>query len=170
MSLNPTCISTEASYNPESLLAGSLTCILIREWITKVLTRIYSFAGWTVVLLLAHAWIQKIPPGDPDTFFALFSIINAFHRGPRASIEKQLDSMGSFASQVGPVPEFFKKTIANCDFPGMGQVPTPCPPPPLNPPMLPACDETHINVCVVEKPSHKTVFNVNNKMRLYLSF
>ena len=59
-------------------------------------------------------------------------IINLFNI--RTSFEKQMDAMGPIASRGVSIPEFLKKFIAICDFPGGGEwVQTPCPP--LGPPM-----------------------------------
>ena len=41
-------------------------------------------------------------------------------RAVRTYLEKQLDPLGPTASRGGSVPEFLRKPIATCDFPGRG--------------------------------------------------
>ena len=63
-----------------------------------------------------------------------FSHQQISQRAIRTSFEKQLDPKGPIASRggVGVVPEFVRKPIVTCDFPG-GADPLP---PSLDPPMV----------------------------------
>ena len=63
-----------------------------------------------------------------------FSHQRISQRVVRTFPQKQLDPLGPIASGGGSVPDFLRKPIDTCDFPGGG--PDPLPPPPLlDPPM-----------------------------------
>ena len=49
----------------------------------------------------------------------------SYQRIVQISIEKQLDSMSPIASREGSVPDFLRKPIATCDFPGGADQPPP---------------------------------------------
>ena len=55
-------------------------------------------------------------------------------RTVQTSLEKQLKSMGPITSRGGTTPEFLKKHMVTCGFPGGGGFGTPVPP--LDPPMF----------------------------------
>ena len=90
-----------------------------------------------VYLLKAHILlgrIQKISParGVLKTFD--FFVINVFHREPYGPPREAIGPPGGpNASRGVSLPVFLLNSIATCDFPGGGGVPTHVPP--LDPPM-----------------------------------
>ena len=60
---------------------------------------------------------RKFCQGGILTIFSLF--FNS-QRAVQITLKKQLDPMGPIASPGGSVPEYLRKPIATCDFPGGG--------------------------------------------------